>query len=86
MPPRGIITEALSKMYTEIRDIYNSLKEMNVPEEKILRRFLPEYDFDEFYLEQMEKSREESNEEDMGGGELSSDLFGGEETPAPETP
>ena len=86
MPPRGIITEALSKMYTEIRDIYNALKEMNVPEEKILRRFLPEYDFDEFYLEQMEKSREESNEEDMGGGELSSDLFGGEETPAPETP
>lgn len=86
MPPRGIITEALSKMYTEIRDIYNALKEMNVPEEKILRRFLPEYDFDEFYLEQLEKSREESNEEDMGGGELSSDLFGGEETPAPETP
>jgi len=85
MPPRGIITEALSKMYTEIRDIYNALKEMNVPEEKILRRFLPEYDFDEFYLEQLEKSREESNEEDMGGGELSSDLFGGEETPAPET-
>lgn len=85
MPPRGIITEALSKMYTEIRDIYYALKEMNVPEEKILRRFLPEYDFDEFYLEQLEKSREESNEEDMGGGELSSDLFGGEETPAPET-
>lgn len=88
MPPRGIITEALSKMYTEIRDIYNALKEMNVPDEKILRRFLPEYDFDEFYLEQMEKSREESNEEEMGGGELSTELFGGGETPpaAPETP
>jgi len=86
MPPRGIITEALSKMYNEIREIFTALKEMNVPEDKILRRFLPEYDFDEFYLEQMEKARAESSEEETG--ELSIDLFGAGGTPAPigETP
>ena len=87
MPPRGIITEALSKMYNEIREIFTALKEMNVPEDKILRRFLPEYDFDEFYLEQMEKARTESSEEEAGS-ELSTDLFGAGGTPAPvgETP
>lgn len=80
MPPRGIITESLSKMYSDIKDIYTILEELGVPKDRILRKFLPEYDFDEFYLEELEKGKNEKPE-------IEEDLFGGGELEAPtETP
>jgi hypothetical protein len=77
MPPRGIITESLAKMYSEVRDIHGVLKDLGVPEEKILRKFLPEYDFDEFYIEELEKGKNSKEETEAG-----KDIFGGEEEAA----
>lgn len=80
MPPRGIITESLAKMYSDIKEIYNTLSEMGIPKDKILRKYLPEYDFDELYIEELERGK--SNKKEPASAE--DDLFGSEMTPQGE--